>query len=106
MTRRVREHPEAAAELDSAIDWYARRGRVTALEFVGEVEASIRRIADWPTSGQPYAGRESAPTVLRTTRVKRFPYRVVYLIDGTDIVIFAYAHDRRRPGYWRHRVEA
>lgn len=104
MTLRRREHAEAAAELDAAIDWYAARRRLVALAFLDAVEASIARIIEWPESGRPYWPDVDRALSLRTTRVKGFPYSIVYLVDGGDLVIFAYPHDRRRPGYWRRRV--
>ena len=33
----------------------------------------------------------------------RFPYGVVYRIEGETVLVFAVAHLRRRPGYWRNR---
>lgn len=34
-----------------------------------------------------------------------FPYRIVYYVTDTSIVILAYAHQRRQPDYWQHRLE-
>jgi hypothetical protein len=47
--------------------------------------------------------RLGAATAGATARVEVFPFRVVYLVRGNDLVILAYAHARRRPGYWQHR---
>jgi len=33
--------------------------------------------------------------------LSRFPYRIVFTREGHDVVIIAFAHRRRRPGYWR-----
>ncbi len=33
-----------------------------------------------------------------------FPYRIVYFTRGDEIVVVAYAHERRRPGYWKKRL--
>ena len=106
MTLRRREHAEAAAELDAAIDWYADKRPILAVEFLDAVEAGIARVRDWPDSGRPYPGREDRTPVLRTTRVKGFPYSIVYLVDGDDLVLFAYPHDKQRPGYWKRRLDA
>lgn len=41
---------------------------------------------------------------MRRVPVARFPYSVVYA-DGPDHVrIVAFAHAKREPGYWRHRL--
>jgi hypothetical protein len=37
-------------------------------------------------------------------RLHRFPYRVVSLETGSDVLVVAVAHDRRRPGYWTRRL--
>ncbi|MFZ2964678.1 MAG: type II toxin-antitoxin system RelE/ParE family toxin [Rhodoglobus sp.] len=102
---RRRERAEAVTELDAAIDWYAEKRRLLAVEFIDAIEAGIERILAWPVSGRPYPGREDHMPVLRTQRVRGFPYRIVYLVDGDDLVIFAYPHDKQRPGYWKPRVE-
>jgi plasmid stabilization system protein ParE len=38
--------------------------------------------------------------------LRRFPYSVIYRIEPAKIVIVAVAHGRRRPGYWKDRLEA
>ncbi len=43
-------------------------------------------------------------TGARRIVLKRFPYDVVFLLDRDRVVILAYAHHSRRPGYWRERV--
>ena len=40
---------------------------------------------------------------IRRTRLKRFPYMVVYEIVGEDVFVLAFAHTARRPNYWRSR---
>lgn len=42
---------------------------------------------------------------VREAFLKRFPYRVVFVELPEEIRVVALAHKRRRPGYWRHRVE-
>lgn len=32
-----------------------------------------------------------------------FPYQIVYQISPDEILIIAFAHAKRRPGYWRPR---
>ena len=33
--------------------------------------------------------------------LKRFPYSLVFDVDGRTVTLLALAHHRRRPGYWR-----
>lgn len=53
-----------------------------------------------------YAGRGTALYApdIRSAKVARFPYRVVYVIVGSNIDVVAVAHAKRRPGYWRDRA--
>lgn len=36
--------------------------------------------------------------------VERYPYGVIYYQNGDEVVIVAFAHSKRTPFYWRHRV--
>ncbi len=40
----------------------------------------------------------------RSRRVRRFPYRLVYLEQPEQLWIIAVAHQSRRPDYWLRRV--
>lgn len=33
-----------------------------------------------------------------------FPYGIVYFVRDDEVLVVAYAHERRRPGYWRERL--
>ncbi len=61
------------------------------------------RVFGWPLSAPAYPGWEGTPLV-RSMRVRDFPYRVMYYVTDTTIVVLAYVHNRRMPGYWRHRI--
>jgi toxin ParE1/3/4 len=41
---------------------------------------------------------------IRSAKVARFPYRVVYLVVGSNVDVLAVAHAKRRPEYWRDRL--
>jgi hypothetical protein len=45
------------------------------------------------------------PGVLSTRIGKRWPYRIFAIERDDMIIVLAFAHDRRRPGDWLHRVE-
>lgn len=104
MRLRRSEHRGAAVEFDAALDWYADRSSTVAIAFLEAAEAAIARITEWPTLGRSYAtGTDRIPPI-RTARIKGFPYSIVYFVDGDQLVIFAYPHDRQRPGYWTRRL--
>lgn len=94
-----RFHPEARTELNKAIDYYEERREELGQEFLDQVQATIQQILDFPRTW---------PALSKTThhcRTTRFPYRVIYQLHGEDVRIIAVAHQRRRPGYWQHRLE-
>jgi hypothetical protein len=41
---------------------------------------------------------------LRKALLKRFPYAVYFELRDEECVVWAVAHGRRRPGYWRGRL--
>jgi hypothetical protein len=40
---------------------------------------------------------------LRRFPLKRFPFALLYRVDGERLRIIAVAHRRQRPGYWSRR---
>jgi hypothetical protein len=41
---------------------------------------------------------------IRSAKVQRFPYRVVYIVVGEHVDVLAFAHAKRSPAYWRDRL--
>ncbi|HTT92191.1 MAG TPA: type II toxin-antitoxin system RelE/ParE family toxin [Acidimicrobiales bacterium] len=104
MSRLVLFGPDASTELSQAARWYEQRRAGLGVRFLVAVDVAVRSAVHWPQSGAPVRGvREELQ--LRRLRVDRFPYHLVYLVADDVIHVLAVAHDRRRPGYWRSRVE-
>lgn len=103
MTRRFRTEPEASAELDEAALWYENQRAGLGGEFLEAIDLALSYVARWPQAG---ARVPDVPPDLPVRRVpvRRFPYHVVYLEMPDAIRILAFAHDRRRPGYWHSRT--
>lgn len=89
---------EARAELLRESSYYEAKRRGTGIRFVRAVTDSFTLIQSFPQSGAPAAAG------VRRTKVKGFPFTVVYGEFNEEIVIFAIAPDRRQPGYWIPRV--
>lgn len=98
-----REHPEAVAEFDAAVEWYEARESGLGISLVGHATAARQSIAEWPNAWPMFPGWDREP-VVRSKRLDVFPYRVVYFVDMDELVILAYAHERLSPGYWLHRL--
>lgn len=71
--------------------------------------AEFRRAID--EAVQDVAGGRITPARAGRTRCRQyavsgFPYSVIYAESDDEIRVYAFAHHRRRPGYWRHRLPA
>ena len=99
MTRRVRVLPEAEAELASAAQWYERSRAGLGVELMAAADEAVESLRELPESAPPW--RPGHPA--RKHRLRRFPYLVIYRLIGSDLEIVAFAHDKRRPGYWLKR---
>lgn len=95
----------AAAQVDvfDAIDWYDARVAGLGQQFAEQVRAFVSRVLRHPrlharvTRG--VAGRE-----FREGMLKVFPYRVVYEVTATEIVIYCVTHARAKSQPWRRRL--
>lgn len=68
------------------------------------VDAAIESIVDPSISWGFYRDRRGTPQVYSRS-VAGFPFDVVYLLIDGEVYVLAYAHERRRPGYWSLRVD-
>ncbi len=95
--RGVRFHDDARLEFIEEVAYYENVQRGLGERFRVSVEAAVALAVTQPHSGSPHR--------FGTRRVfpKRFPYAVIYAVQATEIVVFAVAHFKRRPGYWRDR---
>lgn len=96
-------HPDAQAEYDADVEWYEARVAGLGDRFETAVDDLVYAVLEWPDSGAVWPGWDSIP-VVRSRRVAGFPYRLVYLVQATEVVVVALAHQKRKPGYWRERV--
>jgi plasmid stabilization system protein ParE len=88
-------HPDARNEFREAVLFYDK----AAERFVNAVESAIAAIIL-----KPNRFREFEPGV-RTCRVSKFPYSILYTFRERDIMILALKHNRRDPDYWRYRLD-
>ncbi len=95
----VEFHEAALAEAQAAYDWYATRNPLAAETFMEELDHAIEQIGMFPNAG---------PSHLSGTRryvMRRFPFTVIYRDREATIEVVAIAHGRRKPGYWKERIE-
>ena len=93
--------PEAEAEYLEAVRYYEDiqpgLGRCLIKEFEREIELAV---------AHPEARRTVHSAGIRRIGLARFPYAVFYrILNNGKLQITAFAHHRRRPGYWITRIE-
>lgn len=92
-------HPAASAELIEAGRFYEERSHGLGHAFLDAVEAALAMLRDNPMLGW------SDPRGRRRWLIRRFPYMIIYRIEGSFLHVLAVAHTSRKPGYWESRDE-
>ena len=93
--------PEAKADVAQAVAWYRERSVRAAEEFLLAVSVAFARIESQPTAQVVI----DAETGARRAVLRKFPHRVLYLINANQIVVFAVMHHRRDYPAWLERLE-
>ena len=96
--RKVTLHEEADAEVNEAAKYYEERVPGLGLLFLAVVEEAVEKVLANPEAFQ-LVGDEIWHKLIR-----RFPYSLLYVIEPDRIRVIAVAHQKRRPGYWSHRL--
>lgn len=81
----------AQQELDDAVDWYNEQADNLRKELLDELDRAVSRSVAFPMSCP-----EIEPG-LRRCLLARFPYGLVYSLEGDTIVVVAVAHLHREP---------
>ena len=77
--------------------WYRERSEIAARAFGTEVARAIRQIEEAPRRWKRHLGDT------RRVFLPNFLFSVIYREREDNIEIVAFAHHRRRPGYWHDR---
>jgi plasmid stabilization system protein ParE len=96
----LKRHPDAQRELDEGIAWYEDDYPGRGRRFLDAVHAMAKQVLATPHRFT--AWRRGSD--VRVAVVERFPYSLFFRIEETSIVVYAVAHHKRRPGYWRKRL--
>jgi plasmid stabilization system protein ParE len=94
----VRLLESAQVELDDAIAWYALQAPGLGDAFLIETLKTLKLIEQYPKAWHPLTQQ------VRRCRLRRFPYSVIYAQEGSELLVLAVAHQHRKPGYWRTRL--
>lgn len=97
--RSARFVPAARREFLAEIVYYNQEQPGLGARFTAAVEGAAARALAFPHAGSPAAGNT------RRVLLQGFPFSIVYRDETSGIIIFAVAHQSRRPDYWSARVQ-
>ena len=93
----VRNVLEAELEILEAVTFYRERAGDIAADFFNEFKKAREEIKAFPEFWMEVGGG------YRRKLIDRYPYGIIYRIQGEEIQIVALAHTSRKPGYWKGR---
>jgi plasmid stabilization system protein ParE len=89
--------PAARRDFDESFDWYAGQSAEAAIRFANAIDAALVAIASAPLRFVAVDDQH------RECPVRRFPFRIVYRIIESRVIVVAVAHAKRRPEFWKDR---
>jgi hypothetical protein len=95
----VKHHRHAESELVESARYYESRRKFLGDNFLDLVDEALTAIRANPVWGRP------GEYTTRSWKVRRFPFRLVYLEQPNRIWIVAVAHLSRKPDYWSKRLD-
>jgi toxin ParE1/3/4 len=90
-------HPAAGVEFEAAIMDGVKFGRSVAFRLRAETARVVQLLCDTPNIGEPVS------PMYRRFPLTGFPFALVYRVQGDVLQVVAFAHQRRRVGYWSRR---
>jgi plasmid stabilization system protein ParE len=91
-------HAAAEAEYEAALAWYLARSARAAAGFEAAVERAMAFLAAFPEACPLCDDRH------RFCALRRYPYGLVYRVDGNQVRVVAVSHDRQLPANWAGRI--
>ena len=90
--------PEALLEARNAAAFYEDSQPGLGKAFLAGVEVATEEIVQHPIMWRRIKGR------FRRYLIPRFPYGLMYAVQGDTIYVAAVMHLKRKPGYWASRI--
>jgi toxin ParE1/3/4 len=90
-------HPEAQAEVIEAAKFYNDRVPGLGADLLREIDRAVVRILQTPTRWR------TIEEDIRRYYIERFPYSIIYRVEGNKLRILTLKHNRRKPEHWKHR---
>jgi toxin ParE1/3/4 len=87
---------QALQDIEAAVDYYVREaGGKVAVGFIDALERTYASIARHPDAGTSRYGIELALPGLRCKSIRRYPYLVFYIDQGSQIEVWRVLHGVR-----------
>lgn len=90
--------PEAAQDVSDAYAWYEECRYGLGEDFLGSIDACIRRICRMPEL------HAKVHEDYRRVLVRRFPYALFYEYSDGTVTLYGVCHTAQRPDKWRERL--
>ena len=96
---KLRVDPEALQELLDAESYTTQEfGNRVANEFRLSVAAALEEITQFP---ERYKKTQKS---IRSNVLAPYPFSIIYERIDDTVRVYAFAHNKRKPGYWRKRT--
>ena len=92
---RYRLLADAAEELRHAVEYYEESSRGLGEKFLDEFERATDLICGMAEAWSP------VDDDFRRFLIRRFPYAIIYRLDGDVVVITSVFHQHRKPDSWK-----
>ncbi|MDI6792507.1 MAG: type II toxin-antitoxin system RelE/ParE family toxin [bacterium] len=88
----------ADAELQEAYEYYESQRPGLGSSFLDDFDMAVNYLVSFPTAWTRISQRT------RKILLKRFPYSILYYVDGNNIYLIGIAHQHRNPDYYADRL--
>ena len=99
----VKISTEATDELIEAAAWYELEVSGLGEQLIDAFEQLIIRLGEPNPPLVPVIG-EAATLGAKRLLLQRFPFSIVTITKSQAIIVVAFAHHSRKPGYWHDRI--
>ena len=97
MTYHISVSSEAEIDIAAGWDWYYKIQPSLAEQFLLTIEFAFEKIK---VSPHLFAKKHKN---IRKASIKKFPFAVLYILNGNTIEIISVFHHKRNPNRWKRR---
>ncbi len=99
----VKVSREAATEFEEAVFWYEQEEFGPGRRLADAFEQAIKLLEE-PNPPLVPASYKAAEAGARQLILHKFPFSLITIQKNRTLIVVAFAHHSRKPGYWRRRI--